>query len=557
MAINNPYVPGDPYSYDLKWLVAKIKEHAMTIQQIIEDMPDDNEIKQIVQQMIDSGEITALALASAGIFNVKDYGAVGDQFTDDTEAIRTAYNAAVSAKGILYFPDGDYYVTETIDFAEPLTIYMEGTIYSPIQDVIVHIGKHDTAQSGFLHRLKVKGISPVNTGSVGIFAENISDSRFYIDNVYNVETGLKCKGFNKGFQNNTIILGIIHGFTYGLVLDNENTDPQIYGWCNENLFIGGRFAKYSSQTNTTTAIKFDSHATPTYNNNNNVFLKQNLEGNNVGIDFEYANYNHFIRPRFEGNANPIINGNNNSIEAGYGNIPLTAPGTNIYREVRGNYNFNFRDMKFVSTGSFTNESASDGTNGTIKNIVTVVTGGMYAPTFNYYGAGANFTKTTDGYLKKTGSGSAYWGVLVDVKGHGADPFWFAMNEKTTLTRGMFIMFDSSNQIIETAPDFYPGQTANLVTISSTKFFQYGGNNPNGYSFVLPANVDHVLVAFSVPQDSEIKSVLIGSSAQLAIREHGLVLPAIPTVAGSYIGQTVTASTGASFWIWNGTTWIVK
>lgn len=26
MAINNPYIPGDPYSYDLKWLVAKVKE---------------------------------------------------------------------------------------------------------------------------------------------------------------------------------------------------------------------------------------------------------------------------------------------------------------------------------------------------------------------------------------------------------------------------------------------------------------------------------------------------------------------------------------------------
>jgi len=26
MAINSPYVPGDPYSYDLKWMVKKIKE---------------------------------------------------------------------------------------------------------------------------------------------------------------------------------------------------------------------------------------------------------------------------------------------------------------------------------------------------------------------------------------------------------------------------------------------------------------------------------------------------------------------------------------------------
>lgn len=26
MAINNPYIPGDPACYDLKWLVRKLKE---------------------------------------------------------------------------------------------------------------------------------------------------------------------------------------------------------------------------------------------------------------------------------------------------------------------------------------------------------------------------------------------------------------------------------------------------------------------------------------------------------------------------------------------------
>lgn len=31
MAINNPYVPGDPFSYDLKWLVRKIREHQIIL----------------------------------------------------------------------------------------------------------------------------------------------------------------------------------------------------------------------------------------------------------------------------------------------------------------------------------------------------------------------------------------------------------------------------------------------------------------------------------------------------------------------------------------------
>ena len=49
MAINNPYVPGDPFSYDLKWLVRKIKEHSNQINELTQEIagiviPDYTEI---------------------------------------------------------------------------------------------------------------------------------------------------------------------------------------------------------------------------------------------------------------------------------------------------------------------------------------------------------------------------------------------------------------------------------------------------------------------------------------------------------------------------------
>lgn len=56
-----------------------------------------------------TGSTTTRTLAerAADWFNVKDYGAVGDDVTDDSAAIMAAANAA-GVTGVLYFPDGIY-----------------------------------------------------------------------------------------------------------------------------------------------------------------------------------------------------------------------------------------------------------------------------------------------------------------------------------------------------------------------------------------------------------------------------------------------------------------
>lgn len=46
-----------------------------------------------------------------GIFNVRDYGAMGDGVTDDTTAIVAALADALAAYGTLYFPAGDYLIS--------------------------------------------------------------------------------------------------------------------------------------------------------------------------------------------------------------------------------------------------------------------------------------------------------------------------------------------------------------------------------------------------------------------------------------------------------------
>jgi hypothetical protein len=56
------------------------------------------------------------AMIDAPFGNVKDYGAKGDNSTDDSAAIQAAVNDICGADGILYFPPGGYLLKTTITF---------------------------------------------------------------------------------------------------------------------------------------------------------------------------------------------------------------------------------------------------------------------------------------------------------------------------------------------------------------------------------------------------------------------------------------------------------
>ena len=74
--------------------------------------------------------------------NVKNYGATGDGSTDDTEAIKTA----IASGKDLYFPDGEYLITGTVDIGAPLMthdaiIIAEGatiTMSAPVAPCCLH-----------------------------------------------------------------------------------------------------------------------------------------------------------------------------------------------------------------------------------------------------------------------------------------------------------------------------------------------------------------------------------------------------------------------------------
>ena len=60
------------------------------------------------------GTARSFTSRNGDVFNVKDYGALGDGSTNDITAIGNAIDAAITARGKLYFPAGVYVINNTI-----------------------------------------------------------------------------------------------------------------------------------------------------------------------------------------------------------------------------------------------------------------------------------------------------------------------------------------------------------------------------------------------------------------------------------------------------------
>lgn len=111
---NNPYIPGDPYSYDLKWLVEKVKR-------LDETVPYKSEIIEFVDQASESASSAAASVVEAQsaaaraesaaaqldipFITPEMYGAKGDGVTDDTQAF---IDAIATERPIELMPNKTY-----------------------------------------------------------------------------------------------------------------------------------------------------------------------------------------------------------------------------------------------------------------------------------------------------------------------------------------------------------------------------------------------------------------------------------------------------------------
>lgn len=95
------------HELNLDWILAKVQECSDSVSQI----PDI--VEKTVREMVDINALyddVLAALAERGIVvDPRTFGAVGDGVTDDYQAFQAAINA-VPHHGLLYIPDGDFFI---------------------------------------------------------------------------------------------------------------------------------------------------------------------------------------------------------------------------------------------------------------------------------------------------------------------------------------------------------------------------------------------------------------------------------------------------------------
>lgn len=75
-----------------------------------------------------------LSLVDSKIYNVRDYGAIGDGVTDDTEAIRATLAAAqaISKGGNVIFDRGYKFLTGCFNVTDNIILEVQGTILGSV-----------------------------------------------------------------------------------------------------------------------------------------------------------------------------------------------------------------------------------------------------------------------------------------------------------------------------------------------------------------------------------------------------------------------------------------